>query len=167
MADRRTRIDIESIFQLTALADYIVPFTIRVVADLGIADRLADGPRTAEELAEATGSHAPSLHRALRTLASRGVFTEVEPGRFGLTPMAAPLRSDHPLSLRGAYPLLPAAIEGWAHFDHSIRTGESAFEKAHGQSFWDFFAEHADQGVRFDGTQEAQTRLELLVVLRL
>ena len=43
---------------------------------LGIPDLLAEQTQTAEELAAKTGTHAPSLYRLLRTLASIGVFAE-------------------------------------------------------------------------------------------
>jgi DNA-binding IclR family transcriptional regulator len=55
---------------------------VRVAAQLKLADHLAEGPRTAEHLAEATATHAPSLYRLLRTMASMGLFTEdTERGR--------------------------------------------------------------------------------------
>src|SRR5712691_8815979 len=127
MSSERPRIDIQSIFRLTELADYVIPFAIRVVCSLRVADLLIEGPRSVEELAEQTGTHGPSLQRVLRALACKGIFTEVSPGHFGLTPLAQPLRSDHPLSLREAYPLLPADIQAWAHFDYSVRSGEPAF----------------------------------------
>ena len=79
MPRRHSRIDIQSMFRLTELANYIVPFTIRVACDLRLADHLVEGPRTVQELAEATQTHAPSLLRALRALACKGIFTEVEP----------------------------------------------------------------------------------------
>jgi hypothetical protein len=66
------------------------------VAELGVADHLVDGPRAADALARATGTHAPSLYRLLRTLASVGVFTEDADHRFALTPLGAALRSDAP-----------------------------------------------------------------------
>ena len=44
-----------------------------VPAKLGIADLLADGPKSVEELATATDTHAPSLYRVLRWL-RRWVF---------------------------------------------------------------------------------------------
>ena len=72
---------------------------IHVAATLGIADLLADGPRSADELAEAAGAHAPALYRLLRALSSVGVFAEGDDGRFGLTPLAEYLRSDVPGSL--------------------------------------------------------------------
>lgn len=53
---------------------------IYVAAKLGIADLLKDGPRTSEELAQVTGTHAPSLYRVLRLLTwhekDRGLFTQ-------------------------------------------------------------------------------------------
>src|SRR3954451_18639660 len=73
---------------------------IAVAARLGIADLLADGPKTADELAAATGAHAEALYRVLRALASIGVFAEVAPRRFGLTPLATLLQADSPHSMR-------------------------------------------------------------------
>lgn len=165
-AARRVRIDLESIFRLTELADYIIPFTIRAVCDLGVADLLASGPKHVDELAAATETHAPSLYRALRALACKEVFAEVEPGRFALTPMAELLRADHPLSLKDAYPLIAADIEAWAALDYSVRTGKPAFDHVHGFSYWDYMREHREKGERFDRAQQAQTRLELRVFLR-
>src|SRR5262245_41869337 len=66
---------------------------IGVAADLGIADLLANGPKSSGELAQASGSHPRALYRVLRALASVGIFTEVEPERFALTPMAEALRA--------------------------------------------------------------------------
>src|SRR5262245_35906422 len=71
-----------------------------VVAQLGIADLLRNGPQRSEELARTTGTRAPLLYRVLRALASVGVFAEDEAGRFSLTPLATTLRSDMPDSLR-------------------------------------------------------------------
>jgi len=74
--------------------------SIWVAAKLGIADLIAEKPHTAEQLAAATDTHAPSLYRVLRTLASTGVFAENSGGKFELTPIAELLRSDTPNSMR-------------------------------------------------------------------
>ena len=88
-----------------ALGRLIVGFqvsqAIHVAATLGVADLLADGPRTSDELAAATDSDGGSLYRLLRALASVGVFHEDEGRLFSLTPMGALLRSNVPGSLRG------------------------------------------------------------------
>lgn len=166
MADQQGPTLVEAIFQVQELADYIVPFAIRVACDLGIADQLRNGPRPVTELAAATGSHAPSLYRVLRTLACKGMFTEVETGHFGLTPMAQLFRTDHPLSLRRAYTLVPANFEAWAYFDYTIRTGKAAFEHVHGVDYYRHLATHPDEAEQYDGIQAAGTRLELRAMLR-
>src|SRR5687767_13828047 len=71
-----------------------------VVAKLGIADLLRDRPVTVAELARSTETHERALYRVLRSLSSVGVFSEVEPKVFALTPLAEPLRSDAPGSMR-------------------------------------------------------------------
>lgn len=49
---------------------------VYVAAKLGIADLLADGPKTAKHLAEKTATDERSLYRVLRSLASVGAFTD-------------------------------------------------------------------------------------------
>ncbi|WP_055483324.1 methyltransferase [Sphaerimonospora mesophila] len=157
----RPRIDITSVVQLTELADYIVPFAIRVVCDLAVADELTEGPRTVEQLAEATGAHAPSLHRVLRALAGRGIFTETAPGTFGLTPLAEPLRSDHPFSVRECFPLMPPDIHSWARLSDGIRTGRTSFDELHGTRYYEWMADHPYECLRFERSAESVNPLVL------
>ncbi|MEU8122591.1 methyltransferase [Spirillospora sp. NPDC049024] len=157
--------DAQSVARLTEMADYIVPFTLRAVCDLGVADLLADGPRPVDELARGTGTDPRALLKALRALAGRGVFSEPEPEVFGLTELGQPLRSDHPRSLRDAYRFLAADVRAWASLPHSLRTGEPAFDHAHGTDYWTYMAEHPDEGARFDATQRGVTRREVRALL--
>src|SRR5580765_8096769 len=60
-------------------------------ARLGIADLLGDGKRV-DQLAAESGADASSLYRLLRALASFGIVAEIEPQKFALTRMGAPLR---------------------------------------------------------------------------
>src|ERR687885_1317645 len=92
---------------------------IYVAATLGIADLLEDGPKSADELAEATGAHAPTLYRLLRALASVGVFAEKTDGRFGLTPLAEYLRTGTPGSLR-AWAMQIGQQYGWRSWGHLL-----------------------------------------------
>src|SRR3989442_8534456 len=73
---------------------------ISVAAELGLADALKDGARTAPELAKATGAHADALYRIMRVLASVGVFRETQDGSFEQSPLSECLRSDLPGSMR-------------------------------------------------------------------
>ena len=137
---------------------------IHVAATLGIADLLKDGPRNADELAEATGTHAPTLYRLLRALASVGVFAESNEhdGRFGLTPLAEYLRSDAPGSVRTWAVQIgqPYHWTSWAHLLDSVNTGEPAFPKLHGTSVWEYRADRPEEGAIFD---TAMTSLSAMV----
>ncbi|MDJ0822239.1 MAG: methyltransferase [Paracoccaceae bacterium] len=160
------RLNLEAIFRLTELADYIIPFTIRAVAELGVADTLSDGPRHVSEIAKQVEGDADAIYRALRALACKDIFTETEPGVFKLTPMAEFLRSDHPLSLRDAYRPIVADIEAWIHITQAVETGKPAFEMAHGESYWTHLERDAGERAKFDLAQQAHTRLELLAFQR-
>src|SRR2546429_2002573 len=59
---------------------------------LGLADHLADGPKTAEELAVPTGAHPVSLLRFLRAAAAFGLCTSGDSSTFGPTPLSECLR---------------------------------------------------------------------------
>jgi len=104
-----------------------------VAATLGIADLLRDGPRSAEQLAAASESHAPSLRRMLRLLASVGIFAEREGGEFAHTPMSELLRSDVPGSMHASVTLFtgPRIQESWGELEFCVRTGLPALHKAH------------------------------------
>ena len=79
---------------------YWVSQAIYAAAKFGIADELKDGPKSVEQLAEATSTNPDALYRLLRALASQGIFAEGEPRHFALTPLADVLRSDVPGSKR-------------------------------------------------------------------
>ena len=164
-ATSRPRIDIASVQRLAELADYVLPFAIRAVGSLGVADQLIGGPLPVTEIAERCEAEPGALLRVLRAVAGAGIFTETEPGVFALTALAQPLRSDHPVSLRDAYPFLVGDLHAWAEFDYTVRTGRSSFEHVHGMGYWDYMAEHPEESRRFDGSQAAGTRMELRTLM--
>jgi hypothetical protein len=131
---------------------YQVTQAIHVAATLGIADLLRDGPRSSDELAAATESHARSLHRVLRALASVGVLHEGGDGRFALTEVGECLRSDAAAPVGGwaAYVGRPAHFRAWGALLHAVRTGESAFRSVHGADVWEYRARHPEDGAIFD-----------------
>jgi Dimerisation domain len=78
----------------------VVTQALYVTAKLGLADLLADGPKSSADLALAARAHAPSLHRLLRFLVSLGVLSQETNERFGLTPLSHLLRREGGGSLR-------------------------------------------------------------------
>src|SRR5436190_3205013 len=120
---------------------------IFVAAKLGIADLLRDGAKSSGDLAQSAGVNARSLFRLLRPLASVGVFAEGADGRFALTPMAECLQADAPGSMR-AWALMmgePYSFQPWSNLLHSVKTGETAFDRVHGMGFFDYLGKHPEQ----------------------
>jgi len=113
-----------------ATAHYL-SHALHLAVTLGIADRLKDGPRDSRELAEATATHAPSLNRVLRLLASAGVLDEQANGAFALTSIGECLRTDVSGSASAMVKLFagPRIQENWKELDYCVRTGEPAVRK--------------------------------------
>jgi hypothetical protein len=138
-----------------------VSASLSVVAELGIADLLAKGDKTADELADAVSAHGPSLYRVLRALASVGVFAETEGRRFTLTPLAVCLRSNVPNSVRefARFIAIPAASRSWDHLMHSVKTGETGLRKAFDvKNAFDYLRTHPEEAAIFDGAMTDNSR---------
>ncbi|HYH87152.1 MAG TPA: methyltransferase [Pyrinomonadaceae bacterium] len=123
-----------------------------VVAKLGIADLLKDEPLSIAELAERTETHERALYRVLRSLSSVGIFSEVEPNVFALTPLAEPLRSDAPGSMRGGAIFMGEDWHWsvWGNLLYSVRTGKPAWGHTHGSEVFDYFAKNPEQSEIFN-----------------
>ncbi|SRR5579885_3348954 len=133
------------------ITGYWISQAIYAAAKFGIADHLKDGPKTVEELADATSTNPGALYRLLRALASVGIFAEAASRRFSLTALAEPLRSDAAGSKR-ALALMSGdeQFRTWAEIDYSIRTGKVAFDKVFGKPIFDYLGEHPDKARIFD-----------------
>ena len=123
-----------------------------VAAKLGIADLIAAKPQTISDLASATRTHERALYRVLRSLASIGVFTEVEPKVFGLTPLGEPLRSDAPNSMRSGAIFMGEEWHWrvWGNMLYSVQTGKPAWGHVHGAEVFDYFADHPQEAEIFN-----------------
>jgi hypothetical protein len=129
------------------LSGYWQTQTIYVAAKLDIAELLKDGPRTAQELAQATGTNPRALYRLLRALASLGIFAEDE-GGFVLTPLAECLLDPSMEALatvRGEF-----QHRAWGELLYSVQSGKSAFEKLYGKPIFDYLCDHSETGKLFD-----------------
>lgn len=127
------------------ITGYQVSQAIYIAAKLEIADLLVDGPRTADDLASTVQAHAPSLYRLLRALSSIGIFRETEIGSFALTPMAEYLTSDIRDSSRiWAIMFNEVQYQAWGDMLTSIQTGEIAFDRLFGTSFFSYLADHPE-----------------------
>jgi len=129
---------------------------VGVAAELQIPERLAAGARTSADLATECGANELSLRRLLRALVAMEVLMETPSEHFGLTPLGEQLRADK---------LGPAArlfnsefhVRSWAHMDHSVKTGDIAFDHLYGMDDWNFYATHPEEGALFDAAMSANT----------
>ena len=134
------------------LSGSLVAQAISTAAQLSIADQMADGAKTAAEIARSVSVHAPSLYRLMRALAMVGVLVEHEGERFTLTPVGECLRSDVPGSQRSMAIMLgrPWRLATLGELPHCVRTGESAFPQVFGETIFDWFAKHPQEGAIFN-----------------
>lgn len=133
------------------LTGYWSTQAIYVAAKLGLPDLLTNGPRSSDELAQATNVHAPSLYRLLRALASMGVFADDGTAHFSLTPLAECLRSDAPGSQRAlAIMCGEEHYQAWGELLYSVQTGKTSFDKLYGMPIFEFLSKNLEQAKVFD-----------------
>ncbi|MEP6775730.1 MAG: methyltransferase, partial [Chloroflexota bacterium] len=132
---------------------------IYVATKLGIPDLLKNGALTADALAQATGTHAPSLYRVLRALASVGIFAEDEQGRFALTPLAQQLQAEVPGSQRAKVLVFgePSRWRSWGEMLYSVTTGEPAFPHLYGMDSWEYVGRDPELNATFNDYMTANT----------
>jgi hypothetical protein len=130
-----------------------VAAAVYAAAKLGIADHLADGARSATDLAALTGTHPPSLHRFMRTLGGFGIVVEDQAQRFALTPLGEALKTGAPGAARSTLIAFggPAVWRSWEEIVHSLETGKTGFEKVWGMPLFDYLAQDPEAASHFSG----------------
>ena len=140
-----------------ALRGGLTTRALGIAADHGVARALADGPRSVDELAAASGADPDVLYRVLRALASDGIFEEVEPRVFAHSEASELLTED-----------------GWGDFAHLFgstwleavaaldASGDASFPRVFGEEFWSWLKLHPAERGAFDRAmaQGWQYRLE-------
>lgn len=133
------------------LTGYWVSQMIHVAAKLDLAGLLKDGPRTADDLAQATATHPRSLYRLLRALAGLGIFAETTPRTFTMTPLSEALLDGVPGSQRAmAIMTGEEHFLSWSELLYCVQTGKTGFEKIYKKLPFDYLAEHPAQAANFD-----------------
>jgi hypothetical protein len=142
-----------------AVFGYWAAWTVCEMADLSIADHLAEGSLTVAEVAAREGSAPETTHRLMRAAVSIGLLTEEAGGRFKSTPLLDTLRSDDPRSLR---PFVLSMMDSWLPWNQlvtGIREGQSPFPKVHGRDAFEYLAAHPDEAERFSAAMTTLTGL--------
>ncbi len=124
-------------------------------AQMSLADKFTgDEPRTAKDLAAEYGMRHRELYRFLRALTGIGLLSFTGKDSFRLTGLGKALKSGVPGSARPAVLTLIGDMlkPAWTEFDHGLLTGDTGFEKAHGQSLFAYLGENPGMASLFSET---------------
>jgi hypothetical protein len=136
-------------------------------ASLRIPDVLAQGPKTADEVAQAIGANPAAVYRLMRGIASVGVLAATPDGKFGLTPVGTALRSDVPGSMRAALvaEMAPGHWLPWGDLEQAIMTGGPSAPKALGMDVWDYYKKNSAEGFLFAEAMSGISAMAMHAVL--
>ena len=146
------------------MTGHIVASAVNVVAQLAIPDRLANGPRTADDLARETGVNGDALYRVMRALASVGVFEERDERTFALTPAGEALK-EGPVRAMALWIACPLNLRVHADAMHSLKTGAPAVEVTVGEGAFAHFAKNPEISRIFNDAMTAFSRVVIPAVL--
>jgi hypothetical protein len=136
---------------LGLIGGYQISQAIHAAATLKLADHIAGGINTSDDLAHAVDAVPDRVHRLLRTLASYGLFTQTGERAWVLTPAGATLRSDVPGSLHGF-----AVMWNEEHYDafrnlaDAVRQPQPAFDQRFGVDWWTYLSAHPESSEKFN-----------------
>jgi hypothetical protein len=126
-----------------------------VAAKLDLHAILAAGPKTSDEMAATVDAHPRTLYRLLRALASAGLFSEREDGRFESTALSAELWRVKLLFVG------EESYRAWGDLHASVMTGEPAFGRVFGTTFFEYLQQNPEAATFWDDWN-ARTALERL-----
>jgi hypothetical protein len=148
--------------QRTAIAGALV--------DTGLADALGERRRDPAELARELGLNADVTARVLRAAAASRLAHWDRDGQVRLSRLGAPLRRDHPQTIAAwvAYIAAPENARSYAELAGQIRDGAepSGHRRAHGDSVWEYFETHPEEGARFGEAMRQMTALDVAALAR-
>ena len=112
---------------LDLIQSHRVTAVIYVAARLGLAELLCNGPKSLDELAEATGADRAALGRLLTALSTVGICARAGSDRYALTEIGAALNGDAEQSFKG-WAILEGEMlsKSWNGMLESIMTGKTA-----------------------------------------
>lgn len=132
---------------------------VRTAAEFSLADHLAAGPLTAEQIAERENSAPATTFRLLRACVAFGLATVDDAGRFHGTALLDTLRTDTPRSMRA----FAVAVTNtghwlpWLKFGEAVRTGHSQAHNALGMEFFDHLEQNPSMAKEFSAGMSSGT----------
>jgi orsellinic acid C2-O-methyltransferase len=147
------------------ISGFRVAQVVRAVAELRIPDLVSDAPRSAADLAAATGMLEDPLWRIMRALVSLGMFTEDEDHRFGATAVSECF-TDRPGSMRVWALMIPRESDAaFGEVRYTLRTGKPGYEKLFGKTSFEWLSDNPNAAALFNlGMQRSTEQIAAKVV---
>ncbi len=139
-------------------AAYLESRCLHVVADLGVADALGDGPRTLASLAGELGVDEVAVGRIIRHLASLGVF-DFQDGTVHPNAASQLLRSDDPSGMLALTRMfaLPIMWDSLRSLEGSVRTGRPGASFSDPDGFFAYLDRHPEESLIYDEGMTSMT----------
>lgn len=159
-----TREPHEAVWELSTAG--VAARCLHVLAELGVADHIAETAVPATILAAACDVDADALDRVLRLLAAHGVF-ECHADGFRHSPSSRLLRGDHPMSIRPFAQMMGSALiwGSLTELESSVRTGRPGLEVLEPAGIWAYLQDHPDEADVFGRAMTAKACAEVAAVL--
>lgn len=129
---------------------FITTQVTRALVQLGVPGRLANGPKSTDELAAAAGADPDGMLRLARAAAAFGLLEAGADGRYGLTSVGRLLQpgpgSLDALVLAMTSPGIAGTVE---HLGEAVRTGASPAPKVHGTDLWSYYHANPEEAATF------------------
>jgi hypothetical protein len=129
-----------------------------VAARLDIATVLGAEVMNASEIARRVGADNDATARLMRLLAANGVFEETGPQTYRNNKLSAPLRADHPQSVRAMVLMhnSPEMSRPWfEHLEEGVRAGMPPFMLAHGEELFEYMDHHVEFDTLFSQAMDS------------
>ncbi|MEU4393749.1 methyltransferase [Kribbella sp. NPDC023855] len=118
---------------------------VHAMAQIGLADHLSERRQSALRLAQLTDTHPDALNRLLRYLTGLGLLHRVDENSYELTSMGRLMHTEASNSMRALADLYGGPFyQAWGELEYSLRTGEDAFTKVFGTSWFDCVAQQPE-----------------------
>lgn len=141
-----------------------------VLVTSGLADALGDGWHEPAQLAQQLELDRDVTERVLGAAAGARLV-RFDPQRgVRLSHLGGPLRRDHPQSIASWVGYVASPVNGRAYeqLDAQLRGGAepSGHRRAFGESIWDHFDAHPDEGARFATAMREMTAIDIGAIVR-
>jgi hypothetical protein len=152
---------------LTIIYSYRKAQLLYMAAKLKIADILSDGPKNYIEIAKKTGTHAETIYRVLRALASFGIFNEIEGKSFEINSVSKFLAKDHPSKLNTIIIMRMEEYnwKPWGELLYSVKTGKSSFKKIFGINLFEYFNKNPEASKIFNESMGIYSEIDASNIL--